>query len=87
MNPALCSPDMSEEYTWYPTPYGEYRIFETRFGLFTSVKRDGTQMVTGGTREAVLSMTPWHMHWEVHGYTPPEGKENIVYDSVVGGKL
>ena len=49
---------MSEEYTWYPTPYGEYRIYETRFGLFTSVKRDGTKMVTGGTREAVLSMTP-----------------------------
>jgi len=87
LNQEPCSPDMAEEYTWHSTPNGEFRVRETRFGLFTSIDRDGNELVTGPTFDSVVQITPWHMHWEVNGYTPPVGQDEIVYDGVVGGKL
>ena len=87
MNQERCNPDMTEEHTWYSTPNGEFRVRKTRFGLHISYDRDGNELVTGLTLDSVVQMTPWHMFWEIYGYTPPEGQENIVYDGVVGGKL
>ena len=94
-NPAPSLPDnnlidpMTEQLldTYYSTPYGDFAIMKTRFGLFTSYDRDCVKMVTGGTWEAVFQMTPHHMKWAVEGYTAPEGKEVVEYDGVVGGKL
>lgn len=85
-NQALCSPDM-EDYTWFPTPNGEFRIQKTRFGLFTSYNREGGGLVTGPTYDSVMMMTPWHLHWAVNGYTAPVGQEQTTYDGTVGGKL
>lgn len=73
--------------TFYSTPHGDFAIMKTRFGLYTSYKRDCTKMVTGATWEATFTMTPFHMKWEVEGYTPPEGMDQITYDGTVGGKL
>lgn len=73
--------------TFYTTPYGDFAIKKSRFGLFISYKRDGEQMVTGGTWKATYTMTPLHMQWAVEGYTPPEGVESVSYSGVVGGKL
>jgi len=73
--------------TFYTTQHGDFAIKKTRFGLFTSYDRNNTNLVTGGTWEAVFAMTPCHLKWAVEGYVAPEGKEVVEYDGVVGGKL
>lgn len=73
--------------SFYSTPYGDFAIRKTRMGLYTSYDRDEKDMVTGGTWEAVFNITPSHMMWKRHGYTPPEGKESSTYDGEVSGKL
>ena len=75
------------EYTWFPTPYGEFRIAETRFGLFTSYNREGGGLVTGPTYDSVMVMTPCHLDWAVNGYTTPDGQQQTIYDGTVEGKL
>ena len=72
---------------WYTTPYGDFMIHKTRFGLFRTVDREGNGLVTGGTAKAVFEMTPCHLMWEKEGYTPPEGVEVTTYSGTVGGKL
>lgn len=72
---------------YYVTPYGDFAIRKTRFGLFTSYNRDCVNLITGMTYEAVLDMTPFHLKWAVEGYTPPEGMGETTYDGTVGGKL
>jgi len=72
---------------YYVTPYGDFAIMKTRFGLFTSYNRDCEKLVTGATYDAVLQMTPCHLQWDVEGYTPPEGMTQTTYDGTVGGKL
>jgi len=73
--------------TFYTTPYGEFAIMKTRYGVYTSYKRDCSKMVSGDTWEATFEMTPFHLKWEVEGYTPPEGMTQTNYDGTVGGKL
>ena len=63
----------------------DYTIEKSRFGLYTSVKADGTRMVTGLTEDAVRWFTD-NIHLPVEngtydGYTS-EGRS-----SVVAGKL
>ena len=73
---------------YYTTPYGDFAIRKTRFGAYTSYDRELVQLVTGGTYEAVLQMTPSHLQWALHGYVAPEGKETeTTYSSSVGVKL
>ena len=75
---------------WYTTPYGDFIMHETRFGMFHSKDRDGNGLVTGATLDAVWQMTPCHLQWAVEGYTPPDWfdeSEIKVYDGTVGGKL
>jgi len=73
---------------YYTTPYGDFAIRKTRFGAYTSYDRELVQLVTGGTWEAVFSMTPAHLQWAREGYVAPEGKETTTtYSSSVGVKL
>ena len=73
---------------YYTTPYGDFAIRKTRFGAYTSYDRELVQLVTGGTWEAVFSMTPCHLQWAREGYVAPEGKESTTtYSATVGGKL
>ena len=73
--------------TFYTTPHGDFAIRKTRFGLYTSYNRDGEDLVTALEYKGVLTITPYHLKWAVEGYTPPEGSEQVTYDSVVSGKL
>ena len=73
--------------TFYTTPYGDFAIKHTRFGLHTSYDREGNELVTALEWKHTFEMTPWHLKWAVEGYTPPEGTEQATYDSVVSGKL
>ena len=73
--------------TFYTTPYGDFSIKKTRFGVHTSYDREGIDLVTGLEWIDVFTITPGHLQWEKEGYTPPEGTVQATYDSVVSGKL
>ena len=73
---------------FWTTPYGDFAIKKTRFGAYTSYDRELVELVTGGTWDAVFSMTPCHLQWAREGYVAPEGKESTTtYSAIVGGKL
>lgn len=62
-----------------------FRVWQTRFGLWTTETKQGRKMLTGLTREAVVDMTRWHLKCEqegtLHLYT------RVVNSGVVDGKL
>jgi len=63
-----------------------FYIYETRFGLFTSVRKDtGKDFLTGGTYEGVLTMSRWHLKCEQEGTL--ELYSRVVGSAIVGGKL
>ena len=63
----------------------EYKIEKSRFGLYTSIKTDGTRMVTGPTEEAVRWVTD-NIHLPVEQGTY-DGWTSKPRSSVVSGKL
>jgi len=62
-----------------------FYVWETRFGLFTTMTTEGRPMLTGGTKQGVISMTRWHLKCEQDGW--PEGSVRVVGSAEVGGKL
>ena len=62
-----------------------FRVWQTRFGLWSTETKQGRKMLTGLTREAVVDMTRWHLKCEqegtLHLYT------RVVNSGVVDGKL
>ena len=72
-------------YVWITTEFGQYRIETTRFGLFKSIDKDGNDLVTGGTEEAVLRITPMHLEANSPDYN---GRyDGNKFSSFVSGKL
>ena len=63
----------------------EYKIEKSRFGLYTSIKTDGTRMVSGLTEEAVRWVTD-NIHLPVEQGTY-DGWTSKPRSSVVTGKL
>ena len=63
----------------------EYTIEKSRFGLYTSIKTDGTRMVSGLTEEAVRWVTD-NIHLPVEQGTY-DGWTSKPRSSVVSGKL
>ena len=78
---------MSEEqdYEWYTTPYGKFRIEKRRFGTWTSFGEDGEGIVTGGTRESVMVGTPFHLEGVATNWANCTTSKQ--FDGTVGGKL
>ena len=63
-----------------------FYIYETRFGLFTSVRKDtGKDFLTGGTYEGVVTMSRWHLKCEQEGTLDLYSR--VVGSAIVGGKL
>ena len=60
-------------------------VRKTRFGIYSSTTVQGRKMLTGGTKEGVITMTRWHLKCEQEGW--PEGSVRVVNNGVVGGKL
>ena len=62
-----------------------FRVWETRYGLWSTETKEGRKMLTGLTKDAVVTMTRWHLKCEQDGtldqYTRVVGRE------VVDGKL
>jgi hypothetical protein len=44
-----------------------FYVWETRYGLYSSMTKQGRQMMTGGTKDGVTIMTRWHLKCEQEG--------------------
>ena len=62
-----------------------FYVWETRFGIVSPVTKEGRKMLSGGTKEAAVSMTRWHLKCDQEGW--PEGSVRVVGTAYVGGKL
>jgi len=62
-----------------------FYVWETRYGLFSSMTKQGRQMMTGATKDGVTVMTRWHLKCEQEGTL--EKYTRVVGDSYVTGKL
>jgi len=62
-----------------------FYVWETRYGLFTSMTKEGRKMLTGAFKENVIIMTRWHLKCEQDGTL--EQYTRVVGDSFVSGKL
>ena len=62
-----------------------FYVWKTRFGLYTTMTKQGRKMLTGATREGVITMTHWHLKCEQDGTL--EDYTRVVGSAVVGGKL
>mgnify|MGYP001158300137 FL=1 len=62
-----------------------FYVWKTRFGLFSTMTKQGRAMLTGGTRDGVITMTHWHLKCEQDGTL--EQYTRVVGSAIVGGKL
>ena len=62
-----------------------FYVWATRYGLFSSMTKQGRQMLTGAVRDNVIIMTRFHLQCEQEGW--PEGSVRVVNDGIVSGKL
>ena len=60
-------------------------VWKTRYGLFSTMTKEGRAMLTGGTKDGVIVMTRWHLKCEQEGTL--EQYTRVVGNSVVEGKL
>jgi hypothetical protein len=73
------------EHEWFETPYGTFRVEQKRFGTWTSYSKEGKELITGGTREAVMAMSPFHLEGIATNWA--NCRTSDPYDGTVGGKL
>jgi len=62
-----------------------FYVWKTRYGLYSSMTKQGRNMMTGGTKDGVTVMTRWHLKCEQDGTL--EQYTRVVGDAFVGGKL
>ena len=41
-----------------------FYVWTTRFSLFTTMTKQGRKMLTGATKDGVITMTRWHLKCE-----------------------
>ena len=62
-----------------------FYVWITRFNLYTTMTKQGRKMLTGATRDGVITTTRWHLKCEQDGTL--EQYTRVVNNGVVGGKL
>jgi hypothetical protein len=62
-----------------------FYVWETRYGLYSTMTKEGRKMLTGGIKDSVVSMTRWHLKCEQDGTL--EDYTYVVGDAFVSGKL
>ena len=81
MTTTLVSPPSTaitpDTYEWFTCEYGTYRIVQTRYSLFKSIDKEGNDLITGLTEQAVHDCTPLHLLAQQPDY---DGR----YDLVIG---
>ncbi len=77
-NPTVTASEVTvDTYTYHTCEYGTYRIAKTRYSLYKSIDKEGNDLITGLTEEAVHACTPLHLLAQQPDY---DGR----YDLVVG---
>ncbi len=67
----------TDEFAWFTCEHGQYRVEQTRFGLYKSIDKDNNDLITALTEEGVHSCTPLHLLAHTPGYDKR-------YDYVIG---
>ena len=62
-----------------------FYVWATRYGLFSSMTKDGRKMLTGGIKDNVTIMTRWHLKCEQDGTLDQYSR--VVGSAIVEGKL
>ena len=62
-----------------------FYVWKTRYGLYSSMTKQGRKMMTGATKDGVTELTRWHLKCEQDGTL--EQYTRVVGDAFVGGKL
>jgi hypothetical protein len=62
-----------------------FYVWKTRYGLYSTMTKEGRPMMTGGTKDGVTIMTRWHLKCEQDGTL--DQYTRVVGSSVVSGKL
>jgi hypothetical protein len=44
-----------------------FYVWETRYGLYSTMTKEGRRMMTGATKDGVTVMTRWHLKCEQEG--------------------
>ena len=44
-----------------------FYVWETRYGLYSTMTKEGRKMMTGATKDGVTVMTRWHLKCEQEG--------------------
>lgn len=57
-----------KEIIWYDDVF---KVFETRFGLFTSELKDGRRVITAPDLDSCVLMTRFHLKGEQEGFPEP----------------
>ena len=78
---------MSEEqnYEWYETPYGKFRVKEKRFGTWSSYGENGEELITALTREICVNMSGFHLEGVATNWA--NARVSDPYSGTVSGKL
>ena len=75
----------TQDYEWYETPYGKFRVEQKRFGTWISYGEDGKEYITGLTKESVLGGTKFYLEGKATNWANYESPRT--FDGTVGGKL
>ena len=62
-----------------------FYVWETRYGLYSTMTKQGRKMMTGATKDGVTIMTRWHLKCEQDGTL--EQYTRVVGSAIVDGKL
>ena len=75
----------TQDYEWYETPYGKFRVSKSRFGTWNSFGEDDEALITGPTKESVVGGTGFYLEGRATNWANYYSSEK--YDGTVGGKL
>ena len=75
----------TQDYEWFETHYGKFRVEQKRFGTWDSYGEDGSCYLTGLTRESVLGGTKFYLEGKATNWANYYSSDS--YDGTVGGKL
>ena len=70
------------EYEWIDDCF---RVYQTRFKIWHSAKKNGEELVTALTKDVCIRMTRFYLKGLQEGWNQENSR--VVNDGVVGGKL
>lgn len=70
------------EYEWFDDCF---RVYKRNSGLYSTVTKEGRELLTGLDVESTIRMTRWHLKCEQDGTL--EEYSRVIGDATVGGKL